>query len=488
MRPILFSWALLAACKPDPPSDPSDPSDPSIAGPEVTDSDSGTVTVPHAHPCSPVPDGDPWEVALQWSWDAGNLLVVRSPMVANLTDDDGDGQVTVADIPDVVAVAGGFLPHTDTREGPLLLLDGATGAVHEEGSRGYDDLDDEMAVSIADVTGDGTQEIVVRRARATRESSMVALDATFHEIWSVENGWSDSTPTVADLDNDGHAEVIDSGSVLDGRDGTIVATFDLPLPTFGSPITTADLDLDGRREILVGNQVVRADGTLWWSAFVGSPRVFPVAANVDADPEGEVLFLTTIDPPGPLDPPVQAVEVRDTDGTLLGVLELPHGGDPAMADLDGDGAPELIVSGSAATTSFRLDGTLLWTVTSNEVAGPAAGFDFDADGAYEVVVGHSTGFDILDGATGASRVRVSYETASTVFPVIADLDNDGAAEILVAGPEGIAVFENPSCLWPKGGVGWGIHDFTGVNLGDDGSVPTNDPPIWQGTGNYRARP
>lgn len=471
---VLLVLCALAGCR-----EPEAPSAPAPAHPAPAPEPEPGPGNPRA--CVPVPEGDPWELALEWRWAEDGLSFLRSPMVGNL-DDDGDGRVTSADIPDVVAVGGHSLPHSDGLEGPLLVLDGATGVAPRSVLYRPQALDPDRGVAVADVNGDGALEVVVEW-----QGRLTALGAGVDQVWAAELRGSDlSWPTVADLDNDGHTEVIDNQSIVDGRDGSTIATFDptLPYPWSEAPVLTADLDLDGFREVVVGNLVFGADGVHRWSGFP-STRSHPAVVNADDDPEGELLFMDEVYRPRP-DVGSVFLELRDTDGTLLAVRALAHRGELATADIDGDGAPEVIVSGDLQTTALALDGTVLWAVTHPRDAGPASAFDFDGDGASEVIVGDGLGFDILDGRTGESHVRTLVPVSHEAFPVIADIDGDGSAEILIAG-EALTVWGNPSCLWPRAGAGWGLPDFNGENLGDDGSVPTDDPPIWHGTGNYRAR-
>jgi len=52
---------------------------------------------------------DSFEPEGQWSWGSAQVEggSTATPLVANLTDDNGDGAIDLCDIPDVVVVAGG---------------------------------------------------------------------------------------------------------------------------------------------------------------------------------------------------------------------------------------------------------------------------------------------------------------------------------------------------------------------------------------------
>ncbi|MEZ4234974.1 MAG: hypothetical protein R3F59_02175 [Myxococcota bacterium] len=55
---------------------------------------------PECEGTAPIQIQDPWNVALEWSFEAGGGIVV-SPVTGQLTDDNGDGQIDELDIPDV---------------------------------------------------------------------------------------------------------------------------------------------------------------------------------------------------------------------------------------------------------------------------------------------------------------------------------------------------------------------------------------------------
>jgi hypothetical protein len=145
----------------------------------------------------------------------------------------------------------------------------------------------------------------------------------------------------------------------------------------------------------------------------------------------------------------------------------------------------------------ELDGTKLWSAPITEGSGYAgcSAYDFDGDGAYELLLADEADFRIYDGATGAVRFIEAGHESNTVFefPTVADVDNDGSAEILfvsnfVPNYGTLTVLGHADSAWLPVGSSWGNHDFAVTNLLQDGHVPAKPVPSWQTYNLFRARP
>jgi hypothetical protein len=197
-------------------------------------------------------------------------------------------------------------------------------------------------------------------------------------------------------------------------------------------------------------------------------------ADFDGDGTPEVVKVVASD----------AVTLRDADGTLLWSFPISDGGGgpPTIADFDGDGEPEVGLASRAFYRVIETDGTERWAQPVQDYSSSVTGssvFDFEGDGAAEVVYADEETLWVYDGATGAVEMAWATHSSGTLFeyPLVVDVDNDGAAEVVVAsndyafsGSRGITVIGDAANSWaPARGV-WNQHAYFISNIGDDGAV------------------
>ncbi|MBX3059649.1 MAG: VCBS repeat-containing protein [Anaerolineae bacterium] len=266
------------------------------------------------------------------------------------------------------------------------------------------------------------------------------------------NGWG--IPVLADLTGDGLLDILvhdynDTLTLFDYNLGTpqIVWTFVFtnPLHAYGAP-AVADLDNDGLPEVVMASETLLfafngADGTVQWTA--------------------------------PLDP-----------GRTGGVT---------IADIDGDGAMEIIASSlfnGGTLYAFEADGTLKWTTLAPD-SSPlnTSAADLDGDGAAEILWnGDGMGFTIFDGRTGNILFNepLAYSATGTDVPVAADVDGDGYAEVIVPAFGGIRVFGFDG-VWGPARPLWHQLNYSITNIEDDLTVPFTESPSWETHNTYRAQ-
>lgn len=454
---------------------------------EVTPAAAGAAAIDESCVAPDVVVDDPWNVQIEWQWTGlaasrTTSNVIMAPVIGNLVDTDGDGQVTPADKPQIAFVA---FPGTNIASGTLVVIDGDGGT--ERFSRpGWDGGG---GIALADLDNDGRTDVVGFVA-GTRQVVASRGDGT--ELWRSTARAATTYPqaTVADLDGDGAPEVIADNVVVDGATGALKFTLPDPGQVYRMP-AVGDLDQDGKQEIILGNRVFNHQGAqIWTSPVSGGYGHWSAILDYDGDAGAEVAMVGA-----------GRLLIHDTDGTLLVNVSAGGGqpGPPCVADFDGDGDAEIGWASSNAMNLYSLDGTRLWTAPIDDSSGLAAcsGYDIDGDGAFEVLFADQHALRILDGRTGAVRYEQGGHASGTLweYPTVADVDNDGSAEIVIgsnnywmAGWSGITVFGHRGDGWMKSGTTWHTHDFAVTNILPDGTVPARPAPWWQVYNVYRARP
>ena len=211
---------------------------------------------------------------------------------------------------------------------------------------------------------------------------------------------------------------------------------------FIGPISfAADLDLDGAQEIVAGNTLYNGDGDILWEISYGNEGSgcksggppcdgFNAVGNFDADPEGEIVTVRN-----------GVVYLFEHDGTKKAMRNLPkkgcannEGGPPTVADFDNDGEAEIGVAGAdyyfvvdwecctdlldctampAGKESECEEPGIRWKVENDDCTSRVTGssvFDFEGDGAAEVVYNDEEFFRIFDGETGALLLEVANKS------------------------------------------------------------------------------
>lgn len=158
---------------------------------------------------------------------------------------------------------------------------------------------------------------------------------------------------------------------------------------------------------------------------------------------------------------------------------------------------------------------VLWTLTSqDETTGTvgASAYDFDADGADDIAYSDECRVTILSGRDGTPR-WVASNPSLTLFeyPVVADVDADGEAELAVVGNRryfeqigelgcpgrldpwmgangGLRVYGDTLDAWGPTRATWDQHTYVADALADDGTVPAEVTRPWDEHNTVRANP
>jgi hypothetical protein len=442
--------------------------------------------------CTDQAPPDSFEPDLQWSWDGlpGYPNSSVTPLVANLTDDNGDGAIDVRDTPDVVVVVV-----DDTVNATIAVLDGATGALEYQLPGG---VRNDTTPAIGDIDGDGLPEIVtMRRESEWQIATLLAFEHDGTPKWvggtvtGVEPIHIDTmSVALADMDNDGDVEIL-VGNMLFDHEGVVVFQAPTPAPWWSATVA-ADLDGDDDLEMVLGHAAYHHDGSEYYLRGDVTPG-YPQIADFDGDGLPEV-FMTT----------PQGLTLLEHDGTPVFVDKQPFvaggGSQPwfrpaAVHDIDGDGTPELAASQASQYSVFDGAGERVWSAPVDDVSGAAAGtaFDFLGDGTAEAMYADEHNLFVFDEAGTVVYQAVRSSTTAVEYPVVADVDNDGAAEIVVVSKDApntprsptVQVFRDKEERWIPARRIWNQHTYHVTNVDEDGHIPRVEKPHWKSLNTFR---
>lgn len=468
------------ACDTDPPPDETGDSDPpSDSGAVTTDPDdcdlpsAATTSVEIVEACAGGGDStvtDPYDLQIEYQYTSAASGSVVKPSIINLTDDDGDGVIGTSDIPDIVSTIYGanqLVALSGDYSGELFVRPGWMGA---------------GGVATADVNGDGLVDI----CGFSPSGNVQCADVNGTMEWTSTTRTTNSYPeiTICDLDQDGLPEVIGDNQIINGENGT--TAFQISISGAYSEPICADIDQDGTAEIILGKNVYSHTGALEWTMGGTGISAMHVVVNADSDNNAEIFLAS------------DKLYLYEDDGTLIHATPIPTTtpGPPCAADFDGDGEVEVAVPSGTYFYMYDTDGTELWRAAMQDYSGLAgcSGYDMDGDGIYEVLFADEIALRLYDGATGAVLYQSFAHNSGTLFeyPVIADVDADGSAEIVVAenlgSLMGLTVYGHGGDGWPAAGPTWPVHDFAVSNIDADGTVPTTPTASWLEYNVFRARP
>ena len=425
-----------------------------------------------------------------WLTDPDRDNVVSMPTAGDL---DGDGVVELVFLTyrdDIDGNGTLRVIRGDGAGGELLSIDGTTCGGKQE------PLTVAGGVAIGDLEPDGSLDIVAMSGNGR----VLAFEADGTLKWcSDETVGSRTYPSLADLDGDGAAEVLAGPLILSaggaqlgmGGGGRGGVSHRNRYISYG-----ADLDGDGTPEVVAGSSLYDIRGTEL--ARTGGADGWTAVGDLDDDPTDAELVLVAAEE--------GTLALYDYDGAQLRelwLLDLPgasaqrfHGGPPTVADFDGDGQAEIGIAGATLYTVYEADGSLLWSQAISDETSAITGsavFDFEGDGAAEVIYGDEQTLWIFDGASGAVLYADTATASRTQleYPIVADVDQDGSAEIVFAANDdhfssaytGLVVIGSATDAWSDARPLWNQHAYHISNINDDGSIAQ---PSWPTEGTFRA--
>ncbi|MBF0449516.1 MAG: VCBS repeat-containing protein [Candidatus Magnetomorum sp.] len=438
---------------------------------------------------------------LAWEWTGSNDFplsnqVICTPLVGNLTDDNNDGKIDLKDIPDIVFIT--FEGNNYEKRGIIRAISGDGSKEHfsigpvSTGNK-YFEAFPTYNSALGDIDNDGIVEILVVMNDQADSKWLAVFENTGTLKWISEDTSSSQLTrpvsiNIADLDANGAPEIIIGNLVLSSTGKTLMIGKE---DNGFNNSTVADIDLDNHMEIIAGRTVYEADGKILWH-ISELEEGFTAVANFDADDYPEIVHLGR----GKLS------LIEHTGEIIWGPKEIApggpfrgDGGPPLISDVDGDGKPEIGIAGSSKFSVFNSNGSILWTADIKDPSSvtSASAFDFEGDGKTEIVYRDSESLKIFNGRNG----NLLYEdrAGSGTFiemPIIADVDNDNSAEIVVpcnsyvsGNVTGIRVYKDATDHWVNTRKIWNQHAYVITNVYEDGRIPKVPINNWETYNNFR---
>jgi hypothetical protein len=254
--------------------------------------------------------------------------------------------------------------------------------------------------------------------------------------------------------------------------------------------TAADLDDDGRLEVIFGREVYRADGTELWST--DTQPGYPHVADLDGDGRPEVVIVGGA---------FAGLAGYDAKGQALWEpwpAEPCNGGwgPGSIQDVDGDGALDFFGASCLQAGAYRLGSSgpePLWSqpIPMQDIAGDPAStsFDFLGRGLPHALYADDWLY-AFDGQTGAVALKTQARFGTVIeFPVVADVDNDRSADIVVSstgeGKNAITVYQDAEQRWIPARRIWNQHAYHVTNVREDGTIPAQMAKHWTKLNTFR---
>ncbi len=223
------------------------------------------------------------------------------------------------------------------------------------------------------------------------------------------------------------------------------------------PVAIADLDLDGDLDSAVaGTKSGVGFGVYVWNPF-----------------DGEVAFMAVPN------------SNNDVSGPIIANVFLDRA-DPALSGVTLD-MPEVIVVSTTRISAVNVQkGATFWSEVTTDTSGSTGitVFDFNGDGIKEIVYRDEQVLRVMYGGaapfpagvdTSRNWVRFTGVTSGTGHEqaIVADVDNDGEAEIVTTGANRLRVFgRGGAARWIPARKIWNQYNYFSDNVADDaGLIP-----------------
>ena len=323
-------------------------------------------------------------------------------------------------------------------------------------------------VGFADFNGDGYPEIYVARRIYDAETGAMLINGT--SISNIGGSYAHygsyklSSPCVTNILGDNHPELILGNEIYSvtitnrtGLTGNTITLAQSCTPPTGVEVDghpqVADFNLDGYLDVFISNKPSGGSNSI-------GCYVWDVHNNTVSQP----LLIPT-----------------EGGGKSI----------PLIADIDGDNMLEMVIQCQVSGNKVRAykynptssSFSMMWSLAVDEdsYSNGATTFDFNHDNEMEVLMSDQSTIKILNGANGNLLTQLSFGECTVMqYPIIADVDADGNAEIAICGQFGaghtntghLVIFCSSTVPWAPARKVWNQYMYNVTNVNQDLSVPT----------------
>ena len=316
----------------------------------------------------------------------------------------------------------------------------------------YLDFETNLAgkINFGDLNEDGKLDLLL-----TAESSLICVNHKGIILWEykTDSEFKEFTPCIFDIDGDKHLDIIVSTAdtisqpFVITRKGKFAYSFNLTMEytgywtlEFGSSPTIADIDNNGILDILIiGNDYKLHSLTIsgeekWISNIIRGDSSIGVA-DLDGDNTAEIIVTSTymlycLDHLG-------EIEWSYSQELVLNRTNMMNF-DPCIADINDDGSIEIISSaynpftGEGNVFCLNETGHLQWKVDSATSVGNPCAIDIDDDKKLEVLFSEGKTYFVGLDHLGNRIILRDIEAISSETPLVADIDTDGKLEVIIS--------------------------------------------------------
>ena len=394
-------------------------------------------------------------------------------------------------------------------------------------------------IAMADVDRDGFAEIFVATAENATAGNQGYIycykhDGTFK--WKSNQIYTTDVArrafpylNIADFNGDGIPEILANDRIFNAQNGQLlldcglvdggldygtgaghISYYGTQTQSKGSFTTTADMDNDNQLELVAGRNIYKININSLTNPALNTCTILRSVNATRTDLGDGYTAVADLNLDGYLDvvvvrfasPVVYMYAWDGKTGDLLNsnIISVSGGGYggsiPFIGDLDGDGVPEIAFSTASKLNAYKYNqssetiAAMSWSpLTTSDISASTTLtlFDFDQDKKMELVYRDMSNLRIIDGTTGTNKKTIACNSwTMNEYPVIADVDGDGHANIVVLGKPAAASHGNGylyvfncdlsvagATPWAPARKVWNQWGYNTVNINEDLTVPVN---------------